>query len=101
MNTSDIRDMNFNQWVYWASAIPLTILVAGGSLWWVGAFEDWGRWFGKSSSLNVSGGGAEYLDEKMAVDSRRMQGSSGRERYADAARPVMRRTTYPHREDYV
>ncbi|PTU20302.1 hypothetical protein P175DRAFT_0278006 [Aspergillus ochraceoroseus IBT 24754] len=27
MNTVDIRDMDFGQWVYWASAVPLTILV--------------------------------------------------------------------------
>jgi hypothetical protein len=27
MNTSDIRDMNSKQWVFWAAAIPLTVAV--------------------------------------------------------------------------
>ena len=29
MNTSDIRDMSTPQWVFWASAIPLTLVVLG------------------------------------------------------------------------
>ena len=31
MNTSDIREMSRPQWVFWASAIPLTLLVLGVS----------------------------------------------------------------------
>ena len=31
MNTSDIRDMSRPQWVFWASAIPLTLIVLGVS----------------------------------------------------------------------
>lgn len=29
MNTSDIRDMSRPQWAFWASAIPLTLIVLG------------------------------------------------------------------------
>lgn len=36
MNTSDIRDMEAGQWLYWASAIPVTILVIVLGLWWMG-----------------------------------------------------------------
>ena len=32
MNTADIRHMNWGQWVYWVSAIPVTIAVIGLSL---------------------------------------------------------------------
>lgn len=32
MNTFDIRNMEIRQWAYWASAIPLTLLVMGLSL---------------------------------------------------------------------
>ena len=31
MNTSDIRDMSRPQWAFWASAIPLTLIVLGVS----------------------------------------------------------------------
>ncbi|PGH07592.1 hypothetical protein AJ80_07981 [Polytolypa hystricis UAMH7299] len=41
MNTSDIRDMGSNQWVYWAAAIPLTAVVIGLSLSWIGDFSSW------------------------------------------------------------
>ena len=29
MNTSDIRNMGKNQWIFWATAIPVTFLVVG------------------------------------------------------------------------
>lgn len=44
MNTSDIRDMEAGQWLYWASAIPVTILVIVLGLWWMGELAhlfDW------------------------------------------------------------
>lgn len=35
MNTSEIRSMTFNQWVFWASAIPFTLLVICVTLYFV------------------------------------------------------------------
>ena len=36
MNTSDIRDMEYEQWVFWAVALPLTIVIILASMWWIG-----------------------------------------------------------------
>lgn len=32
MNTIDVRDMNYNQWLFWATAIPVTVVVVVVSL---------------------------------------------------------------------
>ncbi|KAI4167662.1 MAG: hypothetical protein LQ343_007047 [Gyalolechia ehrenbergii] len=53
MNTSDIRDMTTPQWAFWASAVPLTAIVVGVSIfvarkiepvkdWWSGFAHRWG-----------------------------------------------------------
>ncbi|KAJ5010530.1 hypothetical protein K4K57_007044 [Colletotrichum sp. SAR 10_99] len=44
MNTSDIRDMEAGQWLYWASAIPVTILVIVLGLWWMGELGHLFNW---------------------------------------------------------
>lgn len=36
MNTVDVRNMETSQWVFWASAIPFTLLVIVGALWGAG-----------------------------------------------------------------
>ncbi|KAJ5517975.1 Nucleic acid-binding OB-fold [Penicillium expansum] len=36
MNTSDIRDIESGQWIYWAVAIPLTVIVMALTLFWAG-----------------------------------------------------------------
>ncbi|KAK2060271.1 hypothetical protein LY76DRAFT_676820 [Colletotrichum caudatum] len=36
MNSSDIRDMKDGQWLYWATAIPVTMLTIVLGLWWMG-----------------------------------------------------------------
>ncbi|KAH8667063.1 hypothetical protein BX600DRAFT_497735 [Xylariales sp. PMI_506] len=44
MNTSDIANMELGQWVYWATAVPTTIAVIVGGLWWMGEFDGLIRW---------------------------------------------------------
>ena len=39
MNTADIRNMDQRQWVFWASAIPVTIIVIGLSVFAIRYFE--------------------------------------------------------------
>jgi Mg2+ and Co2+ transporter CorA len=43
MNTNDIRNMNLNQWVFWAIAAPLCAV--GLTLWllYLGSFRKWAR----------------------------------------------------------
>ena len=44
MNTNDVRNMEMSQWIYWASALPLTLLVVGCcSLWLIGT-DKLGSW---------------------------------------------------------
>ncbi|RCI15543.1 hypothetical protein L249_3396 [Ophiocordyceps polyrhachis-furcata BCC 54312] len=38
MNTNDIRNMAFDQWLYWAIALPVTVAVILAGLWWMGEF---------------------------------------------------------------
>jgi hypothetical protein len=35
MNTADVRNATYNQWVFWASAVPLTFLVIANTLYFV------------------------------------------------------------------
>lgn len=44
MNTSDVRDMDYTQWLYWAVALPLTALVIVGGLWWMNELGNVFRW---------------------------------------------------------
>ncbi|UKZ62641.1 uncharacterized protein TrAtP1_003881 [Trichoderma atroviride] len=73
MNTNDIRNMDFDQWLYWAIALPVTILMIFIALWWMdelGNATDWlfgGRkrssGYGKSS---LSGAGRSRPVEPVA-----------------------------------
>lgn len=42
MNTSDIRNMASDQWLYWAVAMPVTIVVILAGLWWINEFGGGG-----------------------------------------------------------
>ncbi|KFZ07201.1 hypothetical protein V501_06656 [Pseudogymnoascus sp. VKM F-4519 (FW-2642)] len=45
MNTVDIRDMEFSQWVFWAAAIPLMIIVITLCLIWAGELGNFWKGF--------------------------------------------------------
>ena len=40
MNTSDIRNLEQGQWLYWATAVPITIGVILIGLWWMGELRN-------------------------------------------------------------
>lgn len=40
MNTSDMRNMSQKQWVFWAAAIPLTLVIVIISLLWAGELKN-------------------------------------------------------------
>jgi hypothetical protein len=44
MNTSDIRDMTSRQWLYWATAVPVTVAVILIGLWWMGELGNVAGW---------------------------------------------------------
>jgi hypothetical protein len=44
MNTTDVRDMPFGQWLYWATALPVTLVVIVGGLWWMNELGNVMAW---------------------------------------------------------
>lgn len=44
MNTSDIRDLEQGQWLYWATAVPVTVGVILIGLWWMGELGNAALW---------------------------------------------------------
>ncbi|KAK3317448.1 hypothetical protein B0T19DRAFT_434993 [Cercophora scortea] len=46
MNTADVRDMDLDQWAYWATAVPVTVVVVFLGLLWTGEMKTVARWVG-------------------------------------------------------
>lgn len=92
MSTSDIRDMSQGQWLYWAVAIPVTLVVAGGSLWWTGIFSDLGEWLSRPSTSLRSKYLSSRGDKAMTSADREVPTRHEQALPSVAAR---RRTTYP------
>ncbi|OTA02808.1 hypothetical protein A9Z42_0032410 [Trichoderma parareesei] len=44
MNTNDIRNMNFDQWLYWAVALPVTLIIIFAGLWWMDELGNATEW---------------------------------------------------------
>ncbi|KAJ6782861.1 hypothetical protein PWT90_09947 [Aphanocladium album] len=55
MNTSDVRDMNYTQWIFWAVALPVTFLVIVVGLWWMNELGNVMRWLTGQSSAAAAG----------------------------------------------
>lgn len=56
MNTSDVRDMNYSQWLFWVVALPVTLAVIIIGLWWMNELGNVVRWLtGQQSSVSASG----------------------------------------------
>ncbi|KID77360.1 uncharacterized protein G6M90_00g098180 [Metarhizium brunneum] len=54
MNTNDIRDMDSGQWLYWAVAIPVTLLIIVIGLWWMGELGNVLGWLSGRQTGRVS-----------------------------------------------
>ncbi|KAL7928096.1 hypothetical protein V8C35DRAFT_318940 [Trichoderma chlorosporum] len=64
MNTNDIRNMDFDQWLYWVVALPVTVIIIIAGLWWMDELSNATDWligrrrrsseFGSSSSYKPS-----------------------------------------------
>jgi hypothetical protein len=95
INTSDIRDMDEGQWLYWAVAVPVTVLVIVIGLWWMGelwALLDWclrGLTLGKKDGRHGSGGGSGVLLTGPMAAQSAFEADDGL-----MARPQRRRTGY-------
>lgn len=104
MNTKDVRDMPYRQWVYWAAGLPLTIVVIIVSLWFAGELESLGMWLKRKAANSKPSPGFEPLPARMlATDWRGRGKEGGYYGYVDLdleGRPPRprRRTTYPVKE---
>ncbi|XMA10295.1 hypothetical protein WAI453_003086 [Rhynchosporium graminicola] len=97
MNTSDVRDMPYAQWVYWATALPLTILVITLCLAWAGELNNFQEGFKNLWRRNPR----NYV---MVKDRYESAGTGRRDRYDEPVynAPLRRsRTIYGSKESYV
>ncbi|RDW68486.1 hypothetical protein BP5796_09143 [Coleophoma crateriformis] len=66
MNTRDVRDMGSTQWIFWASAIPITIIIVGLSMLFAQRVEPTRQWFNRL--MGGSGGKASGNAAVMVLD---------------------------------
>ncbi|KAK5990918.1 hypothetical protein PT974_09193 [Cladobotryum mycophilum] len=70
MNTTDIRDMEFGQWLYWVVALPVTLIVIIAGLWWMNELGNVTRWLlGKRSTRYRVSGDAVVVSPQHVTDS--------------------------------
>ena len=68
MNTYDVRNMNVKQWVFWATTLPLTVLIVTLCLIWAGELNNFWNGFSKLWKKKNNGG---YVIVKEDFDRRR------------------------------
>ena len=61
-----VRNMEYGQWLYWATAVPVTIGVVVIGLWWMGELGGLFRW-AKGKTSRSGGGGSSALKESYSV----------------------------------
>ena len=103
MNTHDIRNMTYNQWTYWATAIPLSLVVVFSSLYWAGELRSLGRWLARAVPQSKSSRGYRQQEPGLLDPIRSSQADGmGQKGYAKDSEqlppPPRRRTTYPRGE---
>ncbi|KAK3385827.1 hypothetical protein B0H63DRAFT_394118 [Podospora didyma] len=71
MNTRDVRDMELDQWAYWAAAVPVTAVVIFLGLLWTGELATVGRWiqsFGGGGGANTTTrGGYQVIPSEIGL----------------------------------
>ncbi|KAF5963600.1 family sulfate permease [Fusarium coicis] len=55
MIMTDVRDMNYSQWLYWVVAIPVTVLVIVLGLWFMGELGSLARWLSGRPGKGIYG----------------------------------------------
>ena len=98
MNTKDVRDMPYHQWVYWVTGVPLTVVVVLGSLWWAGELEEIGSWIAQTMSRPKPPMREHEQEIRETKTMRYGEGLANRKDYAGLEEQLEtphRRTTYP------
>ncbi|KAK4077895.1 uncharacterized protein Triagg1_3589 [Trichoderma aggressivum f. europaeum] len=92
MNTNDIRNMDFDQWLYWVVALPVTVIIIIAGLWWMDELSnatDWligKRWRSSKGASSSYGSSMDYDSTSRASED--MPGVYRRARYS---RPTARK----------
>lgn len=113
MNTNDIRNMDFDQWLYWVVALPVTVIIIIAGLWWMDELSnatDWlvgKRWrsskgASRASKLSMDYDSASRTSEDVPGAYRRSRYSPANVRYANTSEvplssmppPRRRRTSF-------
>lgn len=68
MNTADLRDMPHRQWVFWAAALPLTLVIILLGLLWAGELGNAWRWCLGFLVLDGRRGGRQPAYGKSGMD---------------------------------
>ncbi|KAJ4855539.1 corA-like mg2+ transporter protein domain-containing protein [Trichoderma breve] len=92
MNTNDIRNMDFDQWLYWVVALPVTVIIIIAGLWWMDELSnatDWlvgKRWRSSKGASRSSGSSMDY--DSVSRASEDVPATYRRSRYS---RPTVRK----------
>jgi hypothetical protein len=71
--------MDLGQWAYWATAVPVTLLVLVLGLWFTGEFEALGRWVGSwFGGAGVGGCGVWGLKKRGEKRGGYVEGAGGK-----------------------
>jgi hypothetical protein len=102
MNTFDVRNMTVNQWVFWATALPLMVLIITLCLIWAGELSNFWEGFSKLWRKKGSSGYRVIDDQFTRRERERYFDAAVRSRSREREGPRRRHTLYGGaRESYV
>lgn len=97
MNTNDVRNMDQDQWLYWAVALPVTLLTILGGLWWMGELNNLFRWVTRRESIRNIPTAQEKRKRPIYIGSDSSSESASRSRIRDRRRRRSYSPTDPRR----
>ncbi|THV45025.1 hypothetical protein BGAL_0541g00030 [Botrytis galanthina] len=70
MNTNDVRNMEFTQWIFWAVALPLTVIIIALCLTWTGDLRKvWDSFSNLWRRARLHRGSSQFPEESVMSES--------------------------------